>query len=100
MRGRTWNSWTQFHSIENPPRKKARPTSCSPRPLLHHEVVAVYARRVQRTTAEALASALDLSEVRMERVARIRAAIASNTYRVSSADLAQKLLQTMMGDFQ
>jgi anti-sigma28 factor (negative regulator of flagellin synthesis) len=37
-------------------------------------------------------AALDLSDVRMEEVVRLRVAIASGHYRVSAADLADKLI--------
>jgi anti-sigma28 factor (negative regulator of flagellin synthesis) len=43
---------------------------------------------------------MSLSGARLEKVATIRAAIANGTYHVSSADLAQKLIHTMFGDFQ
>jgi hypothetical protein len=41
-----------------------------------------------------------LSGVRMERVSSIRAAIANGCYNVSSADLAQKLMDYMLGPIQ
>jgi anti-sigma28 factor (negative regulator of flagellin synthesis) len=44
--------------------------------------------------------ALDLSETRMERVARIRAAINEGTYLPDIAELAQKLMETMCGEFR
>jgi anti-sigma28 factor (negative regulator of flagellin synthesis) len=43
---------------------------------------------------------MDLSDVRMERVARVRTAIANGCYDVSSADLAQKLISNLLGDFR
>lgn len=41
-----------------------------------------------------------LSDIRMERVSSIRAAIANGCYNVSSADLAQKLVDYMLGPIQ
>jgi flagellar biosynthesis anti-sigma factor FlgM len=46
----------------------------------------------------AFASSPEISDVRMEKVVRIRAAIASGSYRVSSADLAQKMIVHMLGN--
>jgi anti-sigma28 factor (negative regulator of flagellin synthesis) len=43
---------------------------------------------------------LNLAGVRLERVASIRAAIANGSYGISSADLAQKLIDQMMGHFR
>ena len=40
--------------------------------------------------------AMGLSDVRMERVVRVRAAIANGHYHVSSEDLAQKLISNML----
>jgi flagellar biosynthesis anti-sigma factor FlgM len=45
-------------------------------------------------------SSPNLSDVRMERVTSIRAAIANGCYNVSSADLAQKLMDYMLGPIQ
>jgi flagellar biosynthesis anti-sigma factor FlgM len=54
-------------------------------------------RLLQRSTSNASKHAMDLSDVRMERVARIRAAIANGHYHVSSEDLAEKLIGVMLG---
>jgi hypothetical protein len=45
-------------------------------------------------------SATAAADVRMERVARIRAEIANGCYHVSSEDLAQKLIGVMLGGFR
>jgi flagellar biosynthesis anti-sigma factor FlgM len=45
-------------------------------------------------------SSLHLSGVRMDRVSSIRAAIANGCYHVSSADLAQKLMDYMLTPIQ
>jgi anti-sigma28 factor (negative regulator of flagellin synthesis) len=49
---------------------------------------------------KSLERAMDLSDVRIEMVARVRSAIANGCYNVSSADLAQKLIRNMLGDFR
>jgi anti-sigma28 factor (negative regulator of flagellin synthesis) len=54
-------------------------------------------RSLRSGTASSLEHAMDLSDVRMERVARIRTAIANGCYHVSSEDLAQKLIGAMLG---
>jgi flagellar biosynthesis anti-sigma factor FlgM len=54
-------------------------------------------RFLQRSTSNFSERAMDLSDVRMERVVRIRAAIANGQYHVSSEDLAQKLIGVMLG---
>jgi anti-sigma28 factor (negative regulator of flagellin synthesis) len=43
---------------------------------------------------------MDLSDARMEKVIRIRKAIANGSYNVTSANLAQKLIDTMLRDFR
>jgi anti-sigma28 factor (negative regulator of flagellin synthesis) len=43
-------------------------------------------------SSESLAHAVDLSDVRLEKVLRLRRAIASGQYRVSAADVADKLI--------
>jgi flagellar biosynthesis anti-sigma factor FlgM len=57
-------------------------------------------RSFQERAAHALEHALDLSEVRLERVERVRAAIARGTYHIPARDLAQKLMKTMLGEFR
>jgi hypothetical protein len=54
---------------------------------------------LQCSIADARYCATDHSETRPERLARIQAAIAGGHYAVSAADLAQKLLETMRGNF-
>jgi anti-sigma28 factor (negative regulator of flagellin synthesis) len=50
--------------------------------------------------SEALERAMDLSDVRNERVARVKRAIQSGEYRVASRELAQRLIRNMRGDYQ
>jgi anti-sigma28 factor (negative regulator of flagellin synthesis) len=57
-------------------------------------------RLLRNSAARSLERAMYLSDMRMERVARIRAAIASGCYHVSSEDLAQKLIGGMLGGLQ
>ena len=54
-------------------------------------------RLLQDSKAKSLERTMDLSDVRMEKVIRIRTALASGCYQVSSADLAQKLITNMLG---
>ena len=54
-------------------------------------------RLLQRSRTNFPERAMDLSDVRMERVVRIRTAIANGQYHVSSEDLAQKLISNMLG---
>ena len=44
-----------------------------------------------------LASALKVSDVRTEKVAALQQTIAAGTYNVSSSDVADKLLQSLLG---
>lgn len=57
-------------------------------------------RLLQLATGDAVERALDLCEVRMERVERIRGQIAAGTYRVSSRALAERLVRNMLGDYR
>jgi len=54
-------------------------------------------RTVVSTMAGALSQALGTSDVRMDKVAQLQAVIANGSYNVSSSDIADKLLQSMMG---
>lgn len=54
-------------------------------------------RTVVSTMAGALSQALGTSDVRMDKVAQLQATIANGTYSVSSSDIADKLLQSMLG---
>ena len=44
---------------------------------------------------ESLTRGMDLSDVRLEKVIRLRQAIASGEYRVSAADVANKLISSL-----
>ena len=48
-------------------------------------------------TASALSSASADSDVRMDKVQQLQAAIANGTYNVSSSAVADKLIQSMLG---
>lgn len=49
------------------------------------------------SAAGALAQASDADDVRHDKVAQLQAAIQSGTYQVSSADVADKLIASMLG---
>jgi negative regulator of flagellin synthesis FlgM len=49
------------------------------------------------STAGALAQITGQSDVRSEKVAQLQAAIAGGTYNVSSTDVANKLIESMLG---
>ena len=53
-------------------------------------------RSVVSSTGGALLTALGQSDVRTEKVAQLQAAIASGTYNVSSSDVADSLIQSML----
>jgi anti-sigma28 factor (negative regulator of flagellin synthesis) len=53
-------------------------------------------KRVGAAAGE-LAEAMDFSDVRLERVAKLRAAIASGSYMVSAAALADRMAPRMLG---
>jgi flagellar biosynthesis anti-sigma factor FlgM len=104
MRKAAWNSWTHcepeklpasgvrfFYESEN---LKAPDKGRGDREATRME------QAFQRSMAQMLEQALDLSETRMERVARIRAAINEGTYLPDIAELAQKLMETMCGEFR
>jgi len=54
-------------------------------------------RTVVSLMAGALTQALGTSDVRMDKVAQLQATIANGTYSVSSSDVADKLMNSMMG---
>lgn len=49
------------------------------------------------STAGALKQGLDGDDVRMDKVAQLKSAIDSGNYSVSSSDVADKLMQSMLG---
>jgi anti-sigma28 factor (negative regulator of flagellin synthesis) len=53
----------------------------------------------RNSMTNSLERTMDLPEVRMERIIKIRTAIANGCYNVSSAELAQKLIGNMLGNF-
>jgi hypothetical protein len=48
------------------------------------------------TLGQAMEAAIDLAGVRMEKVARLRAAIASGRYRVSAKQIADRMMRRLM----
>jgi anti-sigma28 factor (negative regulator of flagellin synthesis) len=107
MRRRTWNSWT-FSEPEEQPDSSVRSflefgcyamrDKCCGGAVRMEQTL--QRTTFQRTMAELLEEAMDPSDVRMERVARIRTAIGEGTYLPDVAGLAQKLIETMRGEFR
>lgn len=104
MRRKTWNSWTFSETDDRPERDDENRTK-----LEHGKTTDRLARRDKKTgleqafqpdMAKMLERAMDLSEVRKERVERVKAALAKGEYEVSAEDLARKLIDTMRGDFR
>jgi negative regulator of flagellin synthesis FlgM len=54
-------------------------------------------KTVVSTAGDAMFAAMNTSDVRADKVATLQAAIASGTYNVSSQDVAQKLISSMLG---
>ncbi len=53
---------------------------------------------VQRSgISRAMVEAMDFSDVRLEKVMKLRAAIAEGRYRISGADVADRMLSRLMG---
>ena len=49
------------------------------------------------STASVLATALSGSDVRLDKVAALQQAISSGTYNVSASDVADKMIQSLLG---
>jgi negative regulator of flagellin synthesis FlgM len=52
---------------------------------------------VVSSTGDAMLQAMGTSDVRSDKVASLQAAIATGTYNVSSSDVADKLIDSMLG---
>jgi flagellar biosynthesis anti-sigma factor FlgM len=111
---RTWNSWTYYgdgdsgrgeedsvcqESGRNPDRDRAE-TEVQNRGKLKGTLAGAYEQSLEQSMSEALERAMDLSDVRNERVARVKRAIQNGEYRVASRELAQRLIRNMRGDYQ
>jgi len=99
-----WSSWTFFDhggnwiwSKEDTLRQRDGKTC---RVVLTGRSKTGTKRLFQNRTTQSFEATMDLSDARMEKVIRIRKAIANGSYNVSSANLAQKLIDTMLRDFR
>ena len=54
-------------------------------------------KSVVSATGDAMLQAMGTSDVRMDKVASLQAAIASGSYQVSSSDVADSLIESMLG---
>jgi flagellar biosynthesis anti-sigma factor FlgM len=102
MKRKTWNSWTFTGSDDDAGRSHGDMVVESELPgrLRPKNVQSTWLERsFQESLAQSLEQAMDLSEVRMDRVERVRAAIAAGRYRVSSEKLADRLMQNMLGNY-
>lgn len=104
---RIWNSWTYYGNSDAG--RKESDNVCQESPRMDGDernqdskgrLEDAFERSLQRSIADALERAMDLSDVRQERVARVKQAIDSGTYRVSAKDLAQRLIRNMRGDYR
>ena len=104
MRRKTWNSWTFTEADDGPERDDENRTKIAPRKTTDRQQMqdarAGLAQAYQPDMVKMLERAMDLSEVRMERVARVKASLAKGEYEVTADELAQKLINTMRGDFR
>lgn len=98
-----WDSWTLFDVVgdwvwgEEAPSPHRYGTSC--RVCVTDSSMAAAGQMFERRSrTKSLECVTTLFGIRMERVARIRAAIANGSYTVSSADVAQKLMSNMQGN--
>lgn len=104
MRRKTWNSWTFSETDDRPERDDENRTKIEPRETTERQrkqdEMAGLEQAFQPDMGKMLERAMDLSEVRMERVERVKASLARGEYDVSADDLARKLIDTMRGDFR
>jgi anti-sigma28 factor (negative regulator of flagellin synthesis) len=107
---RTWNSWTYYgdgdsgrgdedsvcqENWRKRPDEQAE-KEAPPKGMLE----GAYEQSLEQSMSAALERAMDLSDVRNERVARVKRAIEGGDYRVASRELAQRLIRNMRGDYR
>jgi anti-sigma28 factor (negative regulator of flagellin synthesis) len=59
-----------------------------------------YGQALEQSLADALERAMDLCDLRQERVARVKRAIEAGVYWVPAEELARKLVRNMLGDYR
>jgi flagellar biosynthesis anti-sigma factor FlgM len=97
-----WNSWTFAGSDDDAGQShgdmgvEREVPGCGPQRREHPTWLE---RSFQKSRGQALEQAMDLSDVRLERVQRIRAEIAAGRYRVPTEKLAERLVQNMLGNY-
>jgi flagellar biosynthesis anti-sigma factor FlgM len=106
---RIWNSWTYYGTDRDSGRSDEQKTVCQEtwkdREQRTEERAAakstggLLAKSFERSMADALERAMDLSDVRKERVARVKKAIETGQHRVSARELAEKLIKNMRGEY-
>jgi negative regulator of flagellin synthesis FlgM len=70
----------------------------TPIAIVDKNATALAIKTDQSTASGSIGTALSGSDVRTEKVASLQKAIASGTYHVPSADVAGKLLQSLLGE--
>jgi flagellar biosynthesis anti-sigma factor FlgM len=105
---RTWNSWTYYGEDRESGRDEKgsvcqeswRAGKRTPDGRRGGILEDSFAQALERSMADALERAMDLSDVRNERVARVKLAIEDGTYHVPAHELAQKLVRNMLGEYR
>jgi len=118
---KTWNSWTYYGDRESGRGRKGGvrqesvcQESVSERSRRQDEATArhpqtgrpsggledAYGQALEQSLADALERAMDLCDLRQERVARVKRAIEAGVYWVPAEELARKLVRNMLGDYR
>jgi anti-sigma28 factor (negative regulator of flagellin synthesis) len=96
-----WNSWTYYGPGSDSGRsdKRCIVTCRSRRQRIDETTTGGLESALERSMADALEHALDRSDVRAERVQLLKLAIEAGTYYVTSRELAEKLVNNMLGEY-
>jgi hypothetical protein len=96
-----WNSWTYYGAERDSGRsdKRCIVTRRSRRQRIDEAPMAGLERAFERSMADALELALDLCDERAKRVAWLKQAIEAGYYYVPARELAQKLVNNMLGEY-
>jgi flagellar biosynthesis anti-sigma factor FlgM len=113
---RTWNSWTYYDSECGPERSAPNENGVGDadggRNVFQENVQCEEPHRKGGATREpggddpkiamsdAIKREMDVAEVRMERVERVKEALREGRYEVSSQELARKLMNNMQGIYR